>query len=91
MPGKRKNPFNKQPHQKRFRKWVPPASSGDELPTVTPATFIDPSSLPPRAIEAVHVAVVKEVRKGQKNVFRGLKKAKGFEKQKLIKRIKAAR
>lgn len=51
----------------------------------------DADSLPPRAIQTVHVAATAAVAKGTTAVFRALKKAKAFEARKLIKRIKLAR
>lgn len=53
--------------------------------------LLDPSSLPPWAIEGVQKMVEKKVEHGKKLVFRALKKARGFEKQKIVRRLKIAR
>jgi hypothetical protein len=73
---KRKNPF-------------PTASASKKVCALQ--SLSDPSSLPRRAIDAIHRAVVAEVKKGSRNVFRALKKAQTFETRKIIKRVKQAR
>jgi hypothetical protein len=75
---KRKNPF-------------PTASASKKARAPVSLSLSDPSSLPPRAVDAVHRAVVAEVKKGSRNVFRALKKAQTFETRKVIKRVKQAR
>jgi len=54
-------------------------------------SVIDPSLLPPRAIEGIHRAVLASIDTGKRNVFRALKKVRGFENRKLLRRIKSAR
>ncbi|KAL7268298.1 hypothetical protein RUND412_009085 [Rhizina undulata] len=80
---KRKNPFPTAPRQNRKA----PRLDTNEAPT----DLSNPTSLPPRAIELARDAVQKKIVAGSKTLFRALKKGKGFEKQKLGKRIKAAR
>lgn len=90
MPPKRKYPFSAAPHGGRSGRKNPRLQKGDE--TEEPLVDLsNPSSLPPRAIEGVRKNVEEKIEHGKKLVFRALKKAKGFEKQKLVKRLKIAR
>lgn len=86
---KRKNPFPPS-HGSRNGHKNPRFRRRDEIEE-HPVNLSDPSSLQPWVVEGVQKTVEKKVEQGKKLVFRALKKARGFEKQKLVKRLKIAR
>lgn len=87
---KRKYPFSSPSHGGRDGRKAPRLQKRAETEE-PPVDLSDPSSLPLRTIEGVRKTVEEKVEHGKKHVFRALKKAKGFEKQKLVKRLKIAR
>ncbi|KAH0614841.1 uncharacterized protein H6S33_000477 [Morchella sextelata] len=92
MPPKRKQPFlSALQYGRKNPRLNPRFQKKDEKELDFPTDLSDPSSLPPQAIELVRKVVEEKIEHGKKLVFRGLKKAKGFEKQKLVKRLKIAR
>jgi hypothetical protein len=92
MPPKRKQPFlSALQYGRKNPRLNPRFQKKDEKELDFPTDLSDPSSLPPQAIELVRKVVEEKIEHGKKLVFRGLKKAKGFEKQKLVKRLKSAR
>lgn len=93
MPPKRKQPFLSTPqYARKHPRPNPRFQKENEKDNSDPPTDLsNPSSLPPQVIGLVRKAVEDKIEHGIKLVSRGLKKAKGFEKQKLVKRLKIAR
>ncbi|KAI5852804.1 Bud-site selection protein [Morchella snyderi] len=92
MPPKRKQPFLSTPqYARKHPRLGPRFQKENEKDSDPPTDLSNPSSLPPQVIGLVRKAVEEKIEHGIKLVSRGLKKAKGFEKQKLVKRLKIAR
>lgn len=87
---KRKNPFLTPSHGGRNGHKNPRLQRKDEIEE-PPVDLSNTSGLPLRVVEEVQKMVEKKVEHAKKLVFRALKKARGFEKQKLVKRLKIAR
>lgn len=93
MPPKRKYLFSPASQGGRKNPRLVPRfqGKGETEEEELPADFSGPSSLLPRTTEHVRKTVEGKIEYGKKLVFRALKKAKGFEKQKLVKRLRIAR
>ncbi|KAI5814578.1 BUD22-domain-containing protein [Pyronema omphalodes] len=75
---------------KRKNTFSGPSSKRSKAQPFDPHT-VDASSLPPRAVETIQRTIRSNITNGTKNVFRALKKVRGHETQKLVKRIKKDR
>jgi hypothetical protein len=75
---------------KRKNTFSGPSSKRSKPQPFDPHT-VDASSLPPRAVETIQRTIRSSITNGTKNVFRALKKVRGHETQKLVKRLKKDR